>query len=469
MRTVSFSDITMKAAQEREENISFRKKLELAKLLDRLNVSVIELPAVTDPKTDALLIRSVASAVKNSTVAVPVDPRDPESPAFVWNALKDAAHPRLQVMLPVSTVQMEYFYHKKEETMLALIGETVAKCAALCGDVEFVAQDAGRADGAFLAAAVKAAAGATLVTVCDTAGTMMPGEFGEWAANVRKSIPEGVRFGVRCSDALRLANACTAAAVAAGADEVKTAVFGGDTAELLTVASIVKARGESFGTETGLRTTELQRGTAAAKELLENEAVRTAAFGEAAGEVRDEAVLTANDDCEAVAKAAEKLGYELSREDVMKVYEAFARVAGKKGGQVGIRELDAIIASTALQVPPAYRIESYMINSGNVITATAHIRLMRDGRVFEGLSVGDGPVDAAFRAIEQILGCHYELDDFQLRSVTEGREAMGEAVVRLRSSGKLYSGRGISTDIIGSTINAYINALNKIVYEEAAE
>ena len=84
----------------------------------------------------------------------------------------------------------------------------------------------------------------------------------------------------------------------------------------------------------------------------------------------------------------------------------------------------------------------------------------------EGISIGDGPIDASFRAIEQIVGRHFELDDFQIQAVTEGREAMGESVVKLRSSGKLYSGRGISTDIIGASINAYINALNKIVYEE---
>ena len=88
--------------------------------------------------------------------------------------------------------------------------------------------------------------------------------------------------------------------------------------------------------------------------------------------------------------------------------------------------------------------------------------------MLEGISIGDGPVDAAFLAIEQIVGHHYELDDFQIQAVTEGREAMGEAVVKLRSEGKLFSGRGISTDIVGASVHAYINALNKIVYEEAA-
>ena len=107
-----------------------------------------------------------------------------------------------------------------------------------------------------------------------------------------------------------------------------------------------------------------------------------------------------------------------------------------------------------------------MITAGNTISATAHLKLRKGDSVMEGVCIGDGPIDAAFLAIERITGCHYELDDFQIQAVTEGREAMGQTVVKLRSGGKLYSGKGISTDIVGASIQAYINALNKIVYEE---
>ena len=120
-------------------------------------------------------------------------------------------------------------------------------------------------------------------------------------------------------------------------------------------------------------------------------------------------------------------------------------------------------------MPPTYRLVSYLTNSGNIINASAHIKLEKDGKILEGITIGDGPIDAAFMTIEQIIGHHYELDDFQIQSVTEGHEAMGNALVRLRSGGKIYSGNGISTDIIGASIRAYLNALNKIVYEEAAE
>ena len=148
-----------------------------------------------------------------------------------------------------------------------------------------------------------------------------------------------------------------------------------------------------------------------------------------------------------------------------KVYEEFLRVAEKK--TVGAKELDAIVASVALQVPATYKLVSYVINNGNIISATAQITLNKNGNEVKGFSLGDGPIDAAFLAIDQIIGHHYELDDFQIQSVTEGKEALGSALIKLRSEGKLYSGKGISTDIISASIRAYLNALNKIVYEEA--
>ena len=175
--------------------------------------------------------------------------------------------------------------------------------------------------------------------------------------------------------------------------------------------------------------------------------------------------LDKNDSKESVQTAVLQLGYDLTEEDMVKVYEEFLRVAEKKN--VGAKELDAVVASVALQVPPTYKLISYVINSGNVITATAQITVEKDGKEIKGICLGDGPIDAAFLAVEQIVGHHYELDDFQIQSVTEGKQALGSAIVKLRNNGKLYSGNGISTDILGAGIRAYINAVNKIVYEEA--
>jgi 2-isopropylmalate synthase len=119
-----------------------------------------------------------------------------------------------------------------------------------------------------------------------------------------------------------------------------------------------------------------------------------------------------------------------------------------------------------MQVAPTYKLDTYVINSGNTIRSTAFITLDRKGEKLTGICAGDGPIDAAFLAIEQIIGRHYELDDFQIQAVTEGREAMGDALVRLRSEGGLFSGKGLSTDIIGASIMAYLSALNKIAYAQ---
>ena len=158
------------------------------------------------------------------------------------------------------------------------------------------------------------------------------------------------------------------------------------------------------------------------------------------------------------------MGYDLTEEDCVKVYEEFLRVASKK--TVESKELEAIVASVALQVPPTYKLASYVINNGNIISSSAQITLEKNGEIMQGICLGDGPIAASFLAIEQIIGYHYELDDFQIQSVTQGKEAVGNALVKLRQGGKLYSGNGISTDIIGASIRAYINAVNKIVYEE---
>ena len=168
---------------------------------------------------------------------------------------------------------------------------------------------------------------------------------------------------------------------------------------------------------------------------------------------------------ESVIHAAEKLGYDLSAEDQQKIWKSFCQTTEKKEN-ITLKELDAIIAAEAMQVPPAYHDIRYVINTGNQIGAMAQMKLMFHSQEIAGIASGDGAIDAAFNSIEQATGRHFELDDFQIRSITEGREAMGETVVRLRWEGKLYSGRGISTDIVGAGIMAYINAVNKIIYEE---
>lgn len=466
MNRIRISDTTMKQ-NTAQSSLSFKEKIELAKLLDKLETSVIELEGIQSLKVDSLRIKSIAMAVHNSMIAVPVQ-LCPESVQEVWNALRIAKKPRLQVCAPVSSVQMEYLFHKKPDAMLSAIGDTVAACKELCGDVEFVADDATRSDPAFLAQVITAAMekGASTITVCDTAGTMMPGEFAEFIQRLYSEIPalKEVCLGVSCSNELAMADACVIAAVCQGAAEVKTAAYPVNTASLANVSRIIASRGDSFGAACSVKVTQLTRTIHQIQRMCQTGRSKNSPFDN--GVQEDSGIyLTAHDDLAGVMKAVERLGYDLSEEDGVKVFEAFQTIAAKKE-QVSAKELDAIVASAAMQVPPAYLLNTYVITSGNTISATAHLKLERSGVPIEGVCIGDGPIDAAFLAIESITGQHYELDDFQIQAVTEGREAMGQTVVKLRSGGKLFSGRGISTDIVGASIQAYLSALNKIVYEE---
>ncbi len=468
MRNIKISDVTMKqSGKSAGFTLSFREKIELAKLLDRLEVSVIELHPIENLKIDSLLIKSIAAAVKNAIVAVPVS-LDGDGAEKVWNALKEAKKPRLQVSVPTSPVQMEYLSHKKPEAMLSAIKETVSVCKTLCSDVEFVAGDATRGDSSFLEAAVKTAieAGASTVTFCDTAGVMLPEEFTAFLEGIFASVPElrDICVGVSCSDALSMADSCAVSAVRAGASEIKATAVATDNVRLGKIAKILDAKGGTFDVCGKVRMAEINRVLSQIDRLCHTEKSKNSPFDDSVRE-EGEWILTEHDDISAVLKAAERLGYELSEEDGIKVFEAFKQIAVLKK-KVGSKELDAIVASSALQVPPTYKLESYVINASNILAASAHLKISKGEHTLEGICIGDGPIDAAFLAIEQIIGLHYELDDFQIQSVTEGREAMGQTVVKLLSGGKLYSGRGTSTDIVGASILAYLNALNKIVYEE---
>jgi len=441
---------------------TFKEKIEIARQLERLKVDIIELPCIQNGKTDILLVRTLSSFVKNSILSVAVSVL-PGSLENALEALSGASHPRIRVEVPVSPVGMEYLSHKKPPKMLEFIAAAVADAKKFCGDVEFCAVDATRAEPEFLMQAVDAAvnAGATCIALCDSAAEMMPDDFAAFASSVmaRTDLP----VSVRCDDKNGLACASAVLAVRAGAACVKTCVEGNGVS-LETFADMVKNCGNTYGFSSSIRITELHRTVKQIRWIAGNsKAERVALTASAAG---DESIrLDKSDDSTAVTAAVAKLGYDLSEEDNARVYEEFLRVAERK--TVGSKELEAIVASVALQVPASYKLKSYVINNGNIISASAQITLERDGKEIPGICIGDGPVDASFKAIEQIIGYHYELDDFQIQSVTEGKEAMGSAIVKLRSNGKLYSGNGISTDIIGASIRAYINAVNKIVYEEA--
>lgn len=471
MKRICISDVTLRYIGAQESAVSsFREKVEMLKELDRLCVDVIEAPCLSSRKTDTLLLHTAAPLLKNSALCCSAE-LSVEGIDAAWNAISGAARPRLQLAVPTSSVQLEYLCGCKPKVMLERIPTLVAHARELCADVEFAAVDATRSETEYLCAAIQTAidAGATVITLCDTAGILLPEEFAAFINNLYAQIPalENVTLGVECSEKMHMGAACMIAAAKAGAALLKTAIGSAELPTVSALADIMKLRADTLELECGLNLTVLEQVCGRIRDMLSAKQSSKSPFTAGVQTIDESLRLHAGDDRKTVAAAVAKLGYELSEDDLAHVYENFCRVSTKK--DIGSRELDAIIASAALQVAPTYRLRNYVTNSSNVMSATAQIELEKNGELLQGISLGDGPIDAAFLAIEGILGHHFDLDDFQIQSVTEGREAMGEALVKLRSNGKLYAGRGISTDIISASIRAYINALNKICYEEAQE
>ena len=262
---------------------------------------------------------------------------------------------------------------------------------------------------------------------------------------------------VKPSDALSMAAAAAIVAIKAGADGIKTSETG-KYLSIATFADIIRSKKYELEVDCGVDVTNAKSISQAIYGVAVDESI-DAEVKQVGGVIDSSA--TVHD----IVDAVKQLGYELSDSDIGKVYEEFKKLAAKKEA-INVKELEAVVASTAMQVPSTYHLINYVVNSSNVVSATANVTLEKDGEKFTGVSTGDGPIDAAFHAIEQIIGHHYELDDFQVHAVTKGRGAVGSSIIRLRADGKLYPGNGVSTDIIGACIRAYVNALNKIVYEE---
>ena len=468
MKQVRISDVTLReGTTHKGATLSFKEKIEIAKLLDKLGVDVIEMAAIENVAADTLLLKSLSSLLKKSTISV-VAGTDKSQIEKAALAVSGAKSKRLIVSLPTSNVCMEYLSHAKPAAMLKKIEELVSYASTLCDFVEFEAEDATRSEADFLSKAVDTAlkAGAKAVTICDTASAAIPSELEALIENLYKTVPalKDAELGVAAYNELGMANALAISAINCGATYTKASVTKSRLNTIESFVHLIRLRGEQMGITTGINVTELSRTATQIKTIAKNRRSDTTPFDNKIGE-ETKVAISKDSDIADISKAVKELGYTLSDDDMAKVYEAFLSTAAKK--EVGAKELEAIVASEALQVPPTYTLVSYAVNCSNVIAPTAHIIVEKNGNELCGLSTGDGPIDASLLALEQIVGCHYELDDFQIQAVTEGREAMGEALIKLRFDGVLYSGRGISTDIMGASIKAYLNALNKIVYEEA--
>ena len=462
MKRISIADITLKKlSEDRAVSLLFREKSAIANCADEIGAEVIELPAVKSAREDKIIYKTIAQNVQNSILAIPVG-FSKEDITVAWECIRDAKTPRLQIELPVSTIQMEYTYHIKQTKMLEKIAELVKQAKTFCADVEFSALDATRADVDFLVAAVEeaVASGANIITICDNAGASTPDEIAEIVSRIKEAVTVPVY--VQVSDRINMAVASAFSAIAKGADGLKCAMVGKDVLLTGELSDAINACGAQLGAEIKVNSTKIHSSI----DDITTNINRGTYENENAVSDENKILLDSDSSVAQVAQTAALLGYELSDSDVGNVLRALKHVCDKKG-TVGSKEFEALIASSAMQAPSTYHFETYTTTSSNVSSSMSQVTLKCNNEIIRGVSNGDGPIDSAFRAIEQCIGHHYELDDFQVQAVTEGKGALGSALVKLRNNGKLYSGNGTSTDIVSASIRAYINALNKIVFEEA--
>ena len=462
MRKISITDITLKKlSEEREISLLFREKSAIANCADKLGADCVELPLVKNLREDTIIYKTIAQNVKNATLAIPVG-FNVEDVTSVWECIKDAKKPRLQIELPVSTIQMEYTYHVKQAVMLEKISELIKMAKQYCDDIEFCALDATRADEDFLISAAKEAenCGANIVTICDNAGVSTPLQIADLVKKVKDAVSVSVY--VQVSDRINMGVASAFSAITNGADGIKCAMAGKDILLTGEFSDAMSVCGAQIDAKIELDNTKIHSSIDDMLSSINHESYET----EKTVSEKKKILLDADSSMAQVVNAANILGYELSDSDIGNVYKALMQVCEKKSA-VGSKEFEALIASSAMQAPSTYHFESYTTTSSNVASSMSQVTLKCNDEIICGVASGDGPIDSAFRAIEQCIGHHYELDDFQVQSVTEGKEALGSALVRLRNNGKLYSGNGTSTDIVAASIRAYINALNKIVFEEA--
>jgi 2-isopropylmalate synthase len=476
-------------------SMSIREKLALARQLARLKVDVIEAGFPVSSPGDFESVRSVARGVRGPIIAgLCRATRNDIQTAF--EAVKDADRRRIHTFLATSDIHLKHKLNKSREDALVMAVDAVTFARNLTDDVEFSAEDASRSDWDFLCRIVEEVikAGATTVNIPDTVGYAMPTEFGSLIGHLRNRVPNIDRavLSVHCHNDLGLAVANSLAAVQAGARQVECTINGiGERAGNASMEEFVMAlqtRREHLHLETAINTREIYPASqllssitgvqvqpnkaivgrnAFAHEsgihqdgMLKNALTYEIMTPQSIGLERSQLVLGKHSGRHAFTARLRDLGYELDQRELETAFEAFKVLADKKKN-IFDEDLRALVDERMLDVPAIYALEYLSITSGNTTIPTATVELVREGKKFRDASTGDGPVDAAYKAIERITRIRGTLSSYGIRAVTVGKDAVGEAAIRVEIEGESYAGKGRSTDIVEASVLAYLQTLNK--------
>ncbi|HOE61552.1 MAG TPA: 2-isopropylmalate synthase [Kiritimatiellia bacterium] len=503
MRRIYMFDTTLRDGEQSPGcTMSLRDKLLVAEHLEALRVDIIEGGFAIASPGDFEAVKSIAGVVKNAAVAslCRALPKDIDR---TWEAIRSARHPRIHTFIATSPIHMEFKLNMTPDQVYDQAVAMVRYARNLCGDVEFSLEDCSRSERPFIYRIIEGviAAGAGTINIPDTVGYAVPEQFGQLIADIRVNVPnvDKARLSVHCHNDLGLAVANSLAAIRAGADQVEGTINGigeraGNTA-LEEVVMALHTRREFFQAQTGIDTTKIYAtsrcvATVTGSRVQPNKAiVGENAFAHEAGihqhgvmanpltyEImtpesiglpRNKMVLGKHSGRHAFESRLRELGFPLDAERMQELFVRFKDLADRKKN-ISDADLEALAQDVQSMVTEHVKLDRFNVTASNAITPVSTIRLLRDGKLVEQVAASDGPINASFKAINQILGLKVTLESFQLTAITGGTDAQCEATVRVRDGDHIYHGRGVSTDVIEGSILAYLQALNSLL-DEAAE
>jgi 2-isopropylmalate synthase len=517
-------------------SLTSAEKLEIARALARMGVDIIEggFPAASPDDLEGL--RRIAVEVGNppageseGSTHVPVicglaraNRKDIDA---AWAAIRYAAHPRIHTFLATSPIHMRYKLRMDPEEVVERVREMVGYAHSLCPDIEFSPEDAGRSEPEFLYLVLSEAikAGATTLNIPDTVGYTTPDEYGALIRGIISNVPgiENITVSVHCHNDLGLATANSLAGIMAGARQAEVTMNGiGERAGNTSLEEVVMAlhtRRGIYGLETGIDTTQISRvsrmvsnytgipvqpnkaivgANAFAHEagihqdgMLKNQQTYEIMRPETIGLSRSRLVLGKHSGRHALKARLAEMGYDLTAEELDRTFDRFKQLADKKK-IITEADLEALVEDQSYQSQEVFSLDGLQVACGTMGMPTATVRLRGpDGSLHIEAAVGTGPVDAAYKAIDCIIGARINLLEFNVHAVTEGIDAIGEVTVRLQGENgsshtftspqseqlqqRTFGGYGADTDIIVASAKAYLAALNKLLRsaqrEHAAE
>ena len=495
-RVIIFDTTLRDGEQAAGGSLNLREKLEIARQLDRLGVDVIEAGFPISSPGDFEAVSLIAREVRRPIICglARANPKDIDR---AWEALKDAARPRIHVFVTSSDIHLMHGMKKSREEILQLARDMVTRAKSYTDDIEFTPMDASRTEPAYLYQILEVVtdAGATTLNIADTVGYSIPEEFGRLIDGIFKNVSNISRaaVSVHCHNDLGLAVANSLEAVRRGVRQVECTVNGigerAGNASLEEVVMTIKTRGDLFQLTTGIDTRQIYKTSRLVSELTgfavqPNKAIVGAnAFRHESGIHQDgvikmpitfeiidprsvgipasSLVLGKLSGRHAFKERLAELGYTLNEDDFNRVFRAFKELADKKK-DITDRDIESLIAEEQRTISEVFHLDRLQVSCGDRGIPTASVVIIGPVGSQSDAALGTGPVDATFKAIDKIVKVPATLTEFSIKSLTEGIDAIGEVLVRIDSDGVTYTGRGADTDIIVASAKAYINALNRL-------